>query len=224
MAEFCYLMLTAGRHNSVGDAASGTVTCLSCVPRLSVIANKTTLRLSDHCPDVSVCHVNSSYTIHCTPHCSSHVSPNKMHDCSYGWLLPPQLVSVFWCKGLHWMQYEVSFGTDIARYHLKYQVFPAWRTWENISVYKWPQNGTYLTFRYFSTFFQIFCIYVPYFVTIWFYFHSIPIERFSFFFCYSASWFIYGQIYILCFIQCRKVDLMQWRTVVNRTVSIWIIT
>ena len=39
---------------------SGTVTCLSCVPLLSAIANKTTLRLSDHCPGVSVCHVNSS--------------------------------------------------------------------------------------------------------------------------------------------------------------------
>ena len=39
--------------------ASGTVTCLSCVPRLSAIANKTTLRLTDHSPDVSVCHVSS---------------------------------------------------------------------------------------------------------------------------------------------------------------------
>ena len=123
--------------------APGIVTCLSCVPLLSVIANKTTLRLSGHCPDVSVCHVNSSYTIHCTPHCSSHVSPNKMHDCSYGWLLPSQLVSVFWCKWLHWMQYDVS---------------PC---------------------------------------------------------C---------QIYILCFIQCTNVDLMQWRTVAIRTVWIWIIT
>ena len=40
--------------------ASGTVTCLSCVARLSATANKTTLRLSDHCPDVSVWHVNNS--------------------------------------------------------------------------------------------------------------------------------------------------------------------
>ena len=64
--------------------ASGTVTCLSCVPLLSVIPNKTTLRPSDHCPDVSVCHVNSSYTIHITSHCTSHVIPNKMHDYSYG--------------------------------------------------------------------------------------------------------------------------------------------
>ena len=39
--------------------ATGTVTCLSSVPLLCAIANKTTLRLSDHCPDVSVCHVNS---------------------------------------------------------------------------------------------------------------------------------------------------------------------
>jgi len=30
--------------------ASGTVTCLSCVPLLSVIANKTTLLISDLCP------------------------------------------------------------------------------------------------------------------------------------------------------------------------------
>ena len=102
--------------------ASGTVTCLSCVPLLSVIANKTTLRLSDHCPDVSVCHVNSSYTIHCTPHCSSHVSPNKMHDCSYFWLLPSQLLSVFWCKWLHWMKYEVSFGTDIAHKQPSFEI------------------------------------------------------------------------------------------------------
>ena len=62
---------------------SGTVTFLSPVPLLSVIANKTTLRLSVHCPDVSVCHVNSSSTSDCTPHCSSHDSPNKMHDCSH---------------------------------------------------------------------------------------------------------------------------------------------
>jgi len=45
---------------AISERASGTVTCLSCVPLLSAIANKTTLRLSDHCPDVSVCNVNSS--------------------------------------------------------------------------------------------------------------------------------------------------------------------
>jgi len=63
--------------------ASGTVPYLSCVLRLPVTTNKTTHRLSDHCPDVSVCHVNISQTSHCTPHCSSQVSPNKMHNCSY---------------------------------------------------------------------------------------------------------------------------------------------
>jgi len=28
----------------------------------------------------------------------------------------------------------------------------------------------------------------------------------------------YGQIYILCFIQCRNLDLIQWRAVAIRTV------
>ena len=102
--------------------ASGTVTCFSCAPRLPVIANKTNLRLSDRCPDVSVCHVIRSQRTDCTPHCSSHIYSKQMHDCSYVWPFPTQLLSVFWCMWLHGMQYEVSFGTYMAHRPINFKI------------------------------------------------------------------------------------------------------
>ena len=84
-----------------------TVTCLWRTPRLPLVTKppsvlQITVRM---CLSVTP---SVAKQVTCTPHCSSHVSPNKMHDCNYSWLLPSKPVSVFWRNWLHWRQYEVA--------------------------------------------------------------------------------------------------------------------
>jgi hypothetical protein len=48
----CY---DTGNYFGLRTSQHPLVLHLSCAPRLAVVANKTTLRLTDHCQDVSVC-------------------------------------------------------------------------------------------------------------------------------------------------------------------------
>ena len=51
----------------------------------------------------------------CIPQFSNRVFRNKLHDCNYCRLLLSKLLSVFLRNYLHWIQYKISLGIDIAQ-------------------------------------------------------------------------------------------------------------
>ena len=127
--------------------ASGTVTCLSCVPLLSVIAKKTTLRFSDHFPDVSITsnvatQFTSLPTVQVTffpTNCSTLFTVESFPHSCYLYFGVSDLIE-FNMKSL------LSLISSTDRCILKYQVFPASRNSNDISVYNWPHKGTCLPF------------------------------------------------------------------------------
>ena len=65
-----------------------------------------------------------------------------MHNSNYGWLLPSQLASLFWCAFTECnIKFPLLLISPKNRYLLKYQVFPVHRIYKNISIYNWPRKG-----------------------------------------------------------------------------------